>query len=88
MNYSDLISATAVRAGTTKAEAQHLIGEMLELVIETLQSGDSVSLSGLGKLKVSVRPQRAGVNPRTGEKIVIDERRVIKFSPSKDVKRL
>lgn len=88
MNYSDLVAATAVKAGATKAEAQNLISSMLDLVIETLRTGDSVSLTGLGKLKVVVRPQRAGINPMTGEKIIISERRVIKFSPSQDVKRL
>lgn len=44
------------------------------------------SICKYGKLKVTVRKQRNGVNPKTLEKIVIPQKNTIKFVASKELK--
>lgn len=61
-----------------------------KVFIETLKSSllsvnDKLILPEIGKFEVTKRKQRNGVNPRTGEVIVIPEKITIKFVPSKEI---
>ena len=47
---------------------------MLSTVEDALRRGSDVTVSGFGKFHVSQRAPRAGVNPRTGERIQIAAR--------------
>lgn len=58
-------------------------------MIETLLSGGDINIPGLGKIKVAVRPARTARNPRTGEKVNVPAKKVLKFSQSSTItKRL
>lgn len=53
-------------------------------LIELLGSGEFV-FPGLCKLKVKTKPSRKGVNPRTGEKLVIAEHKVVTVKTRQNV---
>lgn len=67
----------------TKLEAEKKIDSILDLIQETLLSGEDVNFIGWGKLEVVQRAPRLGRNPKTGEEVQIDSRRGIKFKPGK-----
>ena len=52
----------------------------MEVVTETLKSGDSINFTGFGKFSPAPRAARQGVNPRTGERVQIKATIVPKFS--------
>lgn len=82
MNKGDLISAVASATGTKAADAKVTVELFSGIFRDALLAGDEVTLPGVGKLKVHTRPARTGRNPKTGEPIEIQSKRVVKFTPA------
>ncbi|MDP3384913.1 MAG: HU family DNA-binding protein, partial [Phenylobacterium sp.] len=58
----------------------------LELIVDALERGESVKLSGFGVFQVREKRARMGRNPKTGEPAAIEPRRVIGFRASQVMK--
>jgi integration host factor subunit alpha len=59
-----------------------LVEAIFDIIKDELETGYDIKISGFGKWTVRSKRARNGRNPQTGEKIVIDARRVVKFRPS------
>ena len=66
----------------TKAQAVDAVEAFLKLSKGTLISGSDLLLSGFGKFHVRDKNPRRGRNPKTGESLELDARRVVTFHPS------
>ena len=66
----------------TKKRAAEIIDSTFEIIKESLEKGDPVLLPGFGKFKVRFKWARKGRNPKTGEPMILDSRRVITFQCS------
>ena len=82
MKKSDLIKELAKVLNTPK-EAEAFLNSLQDWISLVLAKGESITLPGFGTFKVSQRKPRTGVNPRTGEKIKINAKTVVRFVPSK-----
>jgi DNA-binding protein HU-beta len=82
----DFVDAVADRAGMSKRDAGVAVDAVLDTITDTLQRGDSVTFTGFGKFSTSARASRMGVNPRTGEKVMIPATTVPKFSAGSSLK--
>lgn len=71
MNKSELIEAVADAANLSKADAGRAVDGVLDSIINTLKSGDQVTLVGFGTFNVRARAARTGRNPQTGETMQI-----------------
>ena len=60
-----------------------MINELIEIIKETLESGEDILISGFGKFELRDKPARPGRDPQTGKEYEIDARRVVTFLPSK-----
>jgi DNA-binding protein HU-beta len=87
MNKTQLIEAVASDSGLSKADSSRAIESLLHTVTKTLKKGDEVSITGFGKFSVVKRAARAGVNPRTGEKVKIKASKAPKFSAGATLKQ-
>ncbi len=69
--------------GLMRGEATEIMDKLLEIIKERLTEGEDVLVSGFGKWSVKSKHARRGRNPKTGESIVLDARRVVtwKYSP-------
>ena len=65
----------------TKIKAREAVETILKIVKTCLQNGDNVLLSGFGKFNVKDKSARKGRNPRTGESMMLDAKRVVTFKP-------
>lgn len=63
----------------SRSEAAETIEALLEIIKETLASGEEIMLSGFGKFQVNEKAQRKGRNPATGKEMMIDKKRVVTF---------
>ncbi len=70
MNKSQLIDALAARLGDRRTAASAVDG-LLSTIVETVQSGESVSLTGFGVFEARARAARVGRNPRTGQTVAV-----------------
>ena len=83
MNKTELIEAIATRSKTTKTETTAMLNGLLEVIQETMASGNDVQLVGFGTFSVTERAGREGRNPAIGETITIPAKKVVKFKPGK-----
>ncbi|MBV1774158.1 integration host factor subunit alpha [Burkholderiaceae bacterium DAT-1] len=74
------------KVGLNKREAKDMVEAFFEEIRLSLESGDSVKLSGFGNFQLRDKPQRPGRNPKTGEEIPISARRVVTFHASQKLK--
>lgn len=74
------------RVGLNKREAKDIVDTFFEEIRECLAQGSEVKLSGFGNFQVRDKPRRPGRNPKTGEVIPIEARRVVTFHASQKLK--
>ena len=86
MNKSELIAAIAAKTGETKKNAEASLNALIDVVTETLVKGDKVQLVGFGTFEVSMRAEREGRNPQTGETMKIAACKAPKFKAGKALK--
>ena len=80
MNKSQLVDALADRLGDRRTAATAL-DALLQIVVDTVRSGDAVSLAGFGVFESRARAARTGRNPRTGEPVDVPATTVPAFRP-------
>src|SRR4051794_41509787 len=80
MNKSQLVDALTDRLGDRRTAATAL-DAVLQIVVDTVRSGDSVSLAGFGVFESRARAARTGRNPRTGEAVDVPATTVPAFRP-------
>jgi len=85
-NKMDLVEKVAATISCTKADAERAVEAIIDMITNTLKSGQEVSVAGLGIFEAKTRAGRMGRNPRTGQTIQIKEMRVPKFRASKTLK--
>jgi len=86
MTKAQLRSYFATELGLQKTMANNFFDKLYELVCEELKRCQSIALPGLGRLVLSERKERHGINPSTREAILIPARKVVKFRPTKRIK--
>lgn len=86
MNKSDLIAAVAAKTGETKKSAEASINAVIDVIAETLASGDKIQLVGFGSFEVRARAARKGRNPQTGKEMKIAAKKAPVFKAGKALK--
>ncbi|MAM70735.1 MAG: integration host factor subunit alpha [Gammaproteobacteria bacterium] len=72
--------------GLNKREAKELVEQFFEEIKLSLESNEQVKLSGFGNFDLRDKRERPGRNPKTGEEIPIQARRVVTFRPGQKLK--
>jgi nucleoid DNA-binding protein len=86
MNKRNLVKKLAKKQGIPSSRANEMLGLALDLIVNELAAGKSVSISGFGSFVLSKRKSGVGFNPHTKEKISLKEVLTVKFRPSKELK--
>jgi integration host factor subunit alpha len=68
--------------GLSRAESAQLVETVLDKVADALVAGENVKLSSFGSFILRDKNRRIGRNPKTGEEVPIEPRRVLTFRPS------
>ena len=83
MNKTELVEHIANQADISKAAAARALDAVMGAVRTTLKKGGTVSLVGFGSFAVTKRPARTGRNPRTGEAVKVEDKKVPFFKTGK-----
>ncbi len=59
------------------------IRHLLEIMSQSLSSGERIEIRGFGSFSLHHRPARVGRNPKTGEPIALPAKHVPHFKPGK-----
>lgn len=72
--------------GLNKRESKDMVDAFFDLICASLVEGQDVKISGFGNFQIRTKAARPGRNPRTGELIPIEARRVVTFHASHKLK--
>jgi len=75
-------------AGISKANVARFYDGLVELARKQLVANKEFVLPGLGVLRVRTRAARVARNPRTGEKVNVPRKKVVRFREYKDLREL
>ncbi len=78
----DLSEAVFREVGLSRNESAQLVESVLQHVSDALVRGETVKISSFGTFSVRDKGARMGRNPKTGEEVPIQPRRVLSFRPS------
>ena len=70
----------------SKRDAKEMVDTFFDLIAKTLMEGQNVKIQGFGNFQLRSKSSRPGRNPRTGESALIEERQVVTFHPSNQLK--
>jgi integration host factor subunit alpha len=82
----DIAEAISPLIGVSKRNCLPLIRDLLEHIIQALERGEKVKLSGFGTFYVRMAAPRTARNPRTNEAVIIPARPSLCFKPSERMK--
>lgn len=88
MTKADLADRLYDKVGLPKKEATAMVETLFESMKNILAEGESLKITGFGTFLVRKKGSRKGRNPKTGEELEIEQRRVVTFKPSLQFKSL
>ena len=88
MTRAELVDEVARQSSMTRRQAEVVVDAVFDSILDALGHGDKIELRGFGSFRIRRRASRAGRNPRTGEDVVVPERRVPHFKPGKELRDL
>ncbi len=69
-------------------QVQRAVNSIVEQLTNTLANGERIEIWGFGSFSAKQRDAHAGRNPKTGQALVIHEKRVIHFKPGQELRLL
>ena len=79
----DIAESLHADFGLTKKDCIIFVNDIIDIIIEGLKTSRYVKIHNFGSFKVTRKKSRIGRNPKTKIDVMISERNVLKFKPSK-----
>lgn len=87
MTKSELIARLAERYPQLIAkDADFAVNTILDAMTQSLAVGQRIEIRGFGSFALNTRPPRVGRNPKSGEKVLVPEKRVPHFKAGKELR--
>lgn len=81
MTKKDIVMKVSNDTNVAQVDVKKVVQKTLDVVVESLEKGETVELRNFGVFKVKNRRGRIGRNPRTGEEVQVPEKKVVVFKP-------
>ena len=81
----DIANSINREFGFSRKECLDIVNDIIDIIIEGLESNKSVKIHNFGTFKLKRKTSRIGRNPKTKEEFIISDRNVITFKASKNV---
>jgi len=69
-------------------QVQRAVNSIVEQLTHTLANGERIEIRGFGSFAVKQRDAHTGRNPKTGQALIIHEKRIIHFKPGQELRHL
>ncbi len=84
MTKNDIIQSVA-NFMPSKKDAAEVVNKIFENMLTAIINGEKVVITGFGSFNLLVTQTKKGRNPKTGETILIEPKKKIKFRQSKEI---
>jgi len=87
MTKSELIEAVSTEIKSfSKKDVEIIVDSLFQAMSDSLSNGEKVEIRGFGSFKIKERDGRQGRNPKSGENIFIEAKRVPFFKAGKEIR--
>lgn len=86
MNKSELTQQIAESMHLSVREAASIVNTIIDTMTETLAKGESIEIRGFGSFVVKSYDTYTGRNPKTGEQITVQPKKLPFFKVGKDLR--
>lgn len=86
MNKSELVERLALKSGLGNLQAEDIVNLMFDKMKNSLASGKRIEIRGFGSFTVKDYKSYWGRNPKTGEKIKVQPKRLPAFKVGKELR--
>ena len=83
----EIVNSIYMQIGYSKKISENLLEDFFKIIFDSLKKNKKVKIAKFGTFHVRLKKSRIGRNPKTKEKKLISERKVILFKPSKELKK-
>ena len=81
----DIANAINAEFGFSRKDCNDIVNNIIDIIIDGLTDSNYVKIHNFGTFKVRSKSSRLGRNPKTKEEVLIKDRNVVSFKPSKFV---
>ena len=86
MTKAELVNQVAQTVNISRSEADTIVTEVLDSIVQSLRDGDSVEFRGFGSFRIRTRPARMGRNPKSGETVEVPSKTIPFFKAAKQLR--
>jgi integration host factor subunit beta len=86
MNKSELIEFISEKLSQPKKKIENTVNLIFDLMTESLMNGGRIEIRGLGSFVTKTYGSYTGRNPRTGESISVNPKRLPTFKVGKELR--
>lgn len=86
MNKSDLITILAKESDLPLRKSEEIVNLVFDTMSEALLDGNRIEIRGFGSFMVKVYSGYTGRNPKTGDHISVDEKKLPFFKTGKELR--
>ena len=83
MTKKDIVKTLADKFGLSQVDAKKVVQGTFDSIIDTLIEAGRIELRNFGVFEVKTRKPRKARNPRTGEEVMVPQKRVVTFKPGR-----
>jgi nucleoid DNA-binding protein len=81
----EIVKQISERIGLTQLKTKDIVQQTFDAIVETLIEVGRIELRNFGVFEVKMRKARKARNPRTGERVDVEPKKVVTFKPGKEM---
>src|SRR5213595_3373852 len=81
----EIVKQISERIGLTQLKTKDIVQQTFDAIVDTLIEVGRIELRNFGVFEVKLRKARKARNPRTGERVDVEPKKVVTFKPGKDM---
>jgi nucleoid DNA-binding protein len=81
----EIVKTISEEIGLTQLQTKEIVQKTFDAIVKALVTQHRIELRNFGVFEVKRRAPRKARNPRTGEKVFVDEKFVVTFKPGKEM---
>ena len=85
MTKKEIVKTISEQIGLTQLKTKEIVQKTFDAIVDTLVTEQRIELRNFGVFEVKKRAARKARNPRTGEKVFVEEKYVVTFKPGKEM---
>jgi DNA-binding protein HU-beta/integration host factor subunit beta len=81
----EIVKQISERLSETQLKTKEIVQQTFDAIVDTLIEVGRIELRNFGVFEVKMRKARKARNPRTGERVDVEPKKVVTFKPGKEM---